>query len=808
MTFWWNAPTSDGGSPVTSYVLCNATPPLSYTYSSNVTSAFIGSLGVNTTYSFQVAASNAIGLGPYAPFNTVTTGIRPVPVQTISVTPTKTTSNALVTWTSNTSNNIFNLTGNVLAARAFDISGTEYTTSNLKPSFPASATAGFYQNLGPFRYRIFAQPTNSVGYAPQQISTFVDNIPGSAFFQTYGTSSNSLIQFGIQNDSITAITPFTVEWWQYLTDLPSGSAPRAFSVTTNPNNVLDDSFYLSFVSSTGGGVNTTNNLKYRVGYRAIDNIVTTTIEESLGTAQSNLINTWQHVALVGTVSNGPPLVTRMRLYVGGQYIFETSSNYNLGNILQMNLGAPTGLNFNFTPFGFNGAITSFRFTKDAALYSGASLTRPTPPLFDAPSGSTEIILPFWFSNDFVDRSSNSNAVNNFMSTVNWYRAFPGLPDLSGSMVFDASPSNVSYLETNAGSFTLGPQPFSFEFYAYVDSNLPAAARLFSMTTQMGDPATEEFAWYFTQSGPSQYQYSYITKEGFNTPVTRPGSATGILSNGWHHFAMVGSNTMGQSNYIRTYVDGAFIDELKTGNNLNIYNYTSPIQKLRIGYSVNKTGSFISPFFDPNFGFKGKITNIRFTFNSIPITGFSSNTFSFTPPIISLTNVAGTQLLLTCGSIFNFAKDTRVGAPTVTNYGTTFSQTLPGGYVIYSNDDPGFTNSNGFPKTSSDITITSTATLAFVQTELQLTSQTVSCSVTRTRSGNQSNVGTQNFSNTSPSILRFHTGLLSNELSLSNGDAIRLTHQSLSGGGYVHGVTTFNGTIPTVRFITIKPEITG
>lgn len=813
MTFWWNAPTSDGGSPITSYVLCNATPPISRTYSADTQSAFITGLITNTAYSFQVAASNSVGLGSYAAFNRVTTGIRPIPVQTISVTPTKTTSNALVNWTSNTSNNTFNLTGNVIAARAFDISGTAYEASNLKPSFPASATSGFLQNLGPFSYRIFAQPTNSVGYGPLQISTIVDNIPGSAIFQTYGALSNSMLQFGIpaSNSIFSATTPFTLEWWQYLTDLPAGSQPSAYSCTTNPNTSIDDSFSVRFVSSIGAGV---SNVNYQIRYRAMDNIGVVSFEQSSAVAQSNIVNRWQHVALVGTVSNGPPLVTRMRLYVGGQYIFETSSNYNLGTLLQMQLGAPIGTLFNNTLFGFNGAITSFRMTKDAALYGGASLVRPTPPLFNALSGSTEALLPFWFANDFSDRSPNSNATNNFLSTVSWLKIFPGSPDLSGSIVFNPNGS-ATYLDVNLNT----TQPMSsntnwtYEFYAYLNSfnqtTIGTAPRFFSMSTQTGNPQPEErLAWYLNYSNLNYY-HTYITYNGTSVRTTQ-GSliGSGILEEGWHHFAMVGSN-VGTSNFINTYIDGAFIDQIAIGSNQATYNYNSPISKFFIGHAVNTASS------DTSKCLRGKITSFHFQMNSAQYT-----TYAFTPPAVPITSNINTQLLLTSSSPFTFTRDSSSSpVKTVTNFGTTFSQNLPGGYAIYSTTDGGLTASNSTSYTASNINVTTAGTLGLVQMEMLL--QTIppgnpppiniAVQVYRIRSGNTTNIPTNALTALPPAnILRFWTARLNGPLSVQSGDTLALMHSNMANAVYQTGAASMGppSVVPTVRFITIKPEITG
>ena len=69
LTFNWN-PGASGGSPVTSYVLTNGT--LTYNPASNVTTYIATGLTNRTSYTFQLAASNANGLGAYANFNGAT----------------------------------------------------------------------------------------------------------------------------------------------------------------------------------------------------------------------------------------------------------------------------------------------------------------------------------------------------------------------------------------------------------------------------------------------------------------------------------------------------------------------------------------------------------------------------------------------------------------------------------------------------------------------------------------------------------------------------------------------------------------
>jgi hypothetical protein len=82
----WQAPTSTGGSPVTSYTVTNTTTKESRPVAANVTSAQF-SLAPSTAYLFTVQAVNANGAGPAASVGAVTPSAAAPdrPSQTITV---------------------------------------------------------------------------------------------------------------------------------------------------------------------------------------------------------------------------------------------------------------------------------------------------------------------------------------------------------------------------------------------------------------------------------------------------------------------------------------------------------------------------------------------------------------------------------------------------------------------------------------------------------------------------------------------------------------------------------------------------
>jgi hypothetical protein len=68
-TINWTAPASDGGSPITGYVVTpyiGYSPQPSTTFNSTATTETLTGLTNGSTYRFRVRAINAIGTGPYS----------------------------------------------------------------------------------------------------------------------------------------------------------------------------------------------------------------------------------------------------------------------------------------------------------------------------------------------------------------------------------------------------------------------------------------------------------------------------------------------------------------------------------------------------------------------------------------------------------------------------------------------------------------------------------------------------------------------------------------------------------------------
>jgi hypothetical protein len=91
--FFWSPPESDGGSPITQYVLSDGTNTY---YQESGPTYIVNPLINGQDYTFTLAASNAIGIGEAATFRTVQPGNPPTYPPIISITSTPTT--AFIKW--------------------------------------------------------------------------------------------------------------------------------------------------------------------------------------------------------------------------------------------------------------------------------------------------------------------------------------------------------------------------------------------------------------------------------------------------------------------------------------------------------------------------------------------------------------------------------------------------------------------------------------------------------------------------------------------------------------------------------------
>jgi hypothetical protein len=218
---------------------------------------------------------------------------------------------------------------------------------------------------------------------------------GSISFTSTTDPSGSALQFDNSTGyfDIASNTAFTVEWFQYAISNAS-SAPRAFAIGTYATQTFGFSME---GSDTGLG---------RIIYLWRPNFT------NLATlTPSNLVNTWNHFAIVGNGSNIQ--VYRNGSNLGSTYAytsFVSTSNLAVGNETVMTKTA-----------SFNGYITNFRWVVGTAVYSN-TFTPPTKPL-TAISGTKLLLLASSSNAPTADSGPGARTATTF-GTIGWVSNTP------------------------------------------------------------------------------------------------------------------------------------------------------------------------------------------------------------------------------------------------------------------------------------------------------------------------------------------------------------------------------------------------
>ena len=157
LQFYWTAPISDGGSPIRGYILREISPGTSSTtLGETIFSTRITSLTNGTEYSYEIAAFNDNGTGPYSQFRIVQPGNKPGPVYTLEATIN---SNIItLIWTPPTTDGGATVKWYVIKGYN-SLSGTMVVNN----SVPGYTTEKIYYGLG---VDYFINAVNDPGYSP------------------------------------------------------------------------------------------------------------------------------------------------------------------------------------------------------------------------------------------------------------------------------------------------------------------------------------------------------------------------------------------------------------------------------------------------------------------------------------------------------------------------------------------------------------------------------------------------------------------------------------------------------------------
>jgi hypothetical protein len=236
ITFYWRAPASDGGDPITKYTLSCAAISYSQDVSATRLDFTVTGLTDKTDYVFQITATNGVGASPATTFPVVQPGATPFG-PSVATASTLNTSTALVSWTPST----LATEGALRAYSVQVIPSTPAISSYFITMFPFKSTmaiAGLSTNT---YYQFLVRGVNDAGYcAPFAYTSTL----GFGIIPTqFSPSSLTGMQLWLDAAQITgysnsqAITSWADRSPSPLSNTTSGS-PSAPTYRTNQMNGL------------------------------------------------------------------------------------------------------------------------------------------------------------------------------------------------------------------------------------------------------------------------------------------------------------------------------------------------------------------------------------------------------------------------------------------------------------------------------------------------------------------------------------------------------------------------------------------
>jgi len=180
LEFWWQAPLNNGGALIQDYTLLCSSIPFSTIIGPSSFYAKVTPLVNAQDYTFQLAASNTNGRGPYIAFTTAQPGIRPAVPTGLAVTQTN-VSTANVTWN-------FTQTAQESGNNCFVMTVIPSTQTAQLSTFQipiyANQRSQIVTNLSTMNYTFLVQAVNASNYAFPNASTLQYIGPSQAFSPT------------------------------------------------------------------------------------------------------------------------------------------------------------------------------------------------------------------------------------------------------------------------------------------------------------------------------------------------------------------------------------------------------------------------------------------------------------------------------------------------------------------------------------------------------------------------------------------------------------------------------------------------
>ena len=231
-TVSWTAPSSNGGSAITSYTVTpyissTAQPAVVVTGSPPATSTTLSGLANGSSYTFTVSATNVTGTGPAStPSNPVTPSPPATPAAPTGVTATAGNGSATVSWTAPSSNGGSAITSYTVTPYVAGVPQQSTTVSGSPPA--TSTTVTGLTNGTSYTFTVSATNVVGTGSASAPSAAVTPGAVGpvtvdtTVFTDGSGTMTSPSITTSAANDLIVAFVS---------SDGPGGSGQERFTVT-------------------------------------------------------------------------------------------------------------------------------------------------------------------------------------------------------------------------------------------------------------------------------------------------------------------------------------------------------------------------------------------------------------------------------------------------------------------------------------------------------------------------------------------------------------------------------------------------
>jgi hypothetical protein len=167
LEFWWQAPLNNGGALIQNYTLLCSSISYSTVVGPSSFYAKVTPLINSQDYTFQLAAANTNGLGPYIAFTTAQPGIRPTGITNLAVSTLNATS-ANVVWAFNQATNE---SGNRYFLMSVIPSTQSAQVSSFKIGLYPNQRSALVSNLSTMNYTFLVQSINDANYSFPNAST-------------------------------------------------------------------------------------------------------------------------------------------------------------------------------------------------------------------------------------------------------------------------------------------------------------------------------------------------------------------------------------------------------------------------------------------------------------------------------------------------------------------------------------------------------------------------------------------------------------------------------------------------------------